>query len=297
VKKLIVLLSITLLSQNFCLAQEFFTSISVAKRLALVQDKMLFVVWEESLDYPYPLLYNDSKGNLIIIDLSQDKSLDAVIWEHFVPVLLSESEYDRLIAASKGRKASYVLKLNDDSIKIMDANENILNTKANYDIEQNLSDLIKNYSLRTTFLKQDLMNYSQQVNFTTSYNLGDKYIDFALFVEENAREEVIELSNLYLEESKKHLPTSDLQKKDAYLQRIDLLNVKQDLVLDRARRALRFLKKMNKVDIAEVNNPLFSFLNYTTFMLLNDEDEAAFWQSELSEVDLKKAQLILNINK
>ena len=69
-KKLIVLLTITLLSQNICLSQEFFTSISIAKRLALVQDKMLFVVWEESLDFPYPLLYNDSKGNLIIIDLS-----------------------------------------------------------------------------------------------------------------------------------------------------------------------------------------------------------------------------------
>lgn len=296
-KKLFVLVSIALLSQSFCIAQEFFTSISVAKRLALVQDKMLFVVWEESLEYPYPLLYNDSKGNLIIIDLSQDKSFDAIIWEHFVPVLLSETEYDRLLKASKGRKASYIVKLNDDSIKIMDANENILNTKLNYDIEQNLSELIKTYSLRTTFLKQDLINYSQQANFTTSYNLGDKYIDFALFVEENAREEVIELSNLYLEESKKHLPTSDLQEKDAYLQRVDLLNIKQDLVLDRARRALRFLKQLDKADIAEVNKPLFNFLNYTTFMLLNNEDDAASWQSELSEVDLKKAQLILNINK
>ena len=118
-----------------------------------------------------------------------------------------------------------------------------------------------------------------------------------MFVEENAREEVIELSNLYLEESKKHLPTSDLQEKDAYLQRVDLLNIKQDLVLDRARRALRFLKKLDKADIAEFNKPLFNFLNYTTFMLLNNEDDAASWQSELSEVDLKKAQLILNINK
>lgn len=296
-KKLIILLTITLLSQNISLSQEFFTSISIAKRLALVQDKMLFVVWEESLDFPYSLLYNDSKGNLIIIDLSQDKSFDAIIWEHFVPVLLSETEYDRLLKASKGRKASYIAKLNDDSIKIMDANENILNTKLNYDIEQNLSELIKTYSLRTRFLKQDLINYSQQANFTTSYNLGDKYIDFALFVEENAREEVIELSNLYIEESKKHLPTSDLQEKDAYLQRVDLLNIKQDLVLDRARRALRFLKKLDKADIAEVNKPLFNFLNYTTFMLLNNEDDAASWQSELSEVDLKKAQLILNINK
>ncbi|MEZ4797489.1 MAG: hypothetical protein R2785_10015 [Flavobacteriaceae bacterium] len=278
------------------MSQEFFTSISIAKRLALVQDKMLFVVWEESLDYPYPLLYNDSKGNLIIIDLSQDKSLDAVIWEHFIPVILSEAEYDRLIKAAEGRTSSYITRLNDDSIKIMDANENILNTKINYDIEQNLSDLIKNYSLKTTFLKQDLINYSQQVNFTTSYNLGDKYIDFALFVEESAREEVVALANVYLDEAKTLLPTSDLQEKDAYLQRIEFLNIKQDLVLDKGRRSLRFLKRIDKADVAEINKPLFNFLNYTTFMLLKDDKDAALWQSELTEADLKKSQLILNIN-
>lgn len=295
-KKLIILLTITFLSQNICLSQEFFTSISIAKRLALVQDKMMFVVWEESLDFAYPLLYNDSKGNLIIIDLSEDKSLDPIIWEHFIPVILSEAEYDRLIKAAKGRTSSYITRLNDDSIKIMDANENILNTKINYDIEQNLSDLIKNYSLKTTFLKQDLINYSQQVNFTTSYNLGDKYIDFALFVEESAREEVVALANVYLDEAKTLLPTSDLQEKDAYLQRIEFLNIKQDLVLDKARRSLRFLKRIDKADVAEINKPLFSFLNYTTFMLLKDEDDAASWQSELTEADLKKAQLILNIN-
>lgn len=296
-RKLFILVSIAFLSQSFCLAQEFFTSISVAKRLALVQDKMLFVVWEESLDYPYPLLYNDSKGNLVIIDLSQDKSFDAIIWEHFVPVLLSETEYDRLLMASKGRKASYIAKLNDDSIKIMDANENILNTKANYDIEQNLSDLIKNYSLRTTFLKQDLMNYSQHVNFTTSFNLASKYIDFALFVEEDTREEIIGLSNIYFVEAIKRLETSDIEDKWAYMQRFDLLIFKGYLVLNNPKKVRRLLKKMDKADIAEVNKPLFNFLNYTTFMLLNNEVDAALWQSELSEVDLKKAQLILNINK
>jgi hypothetical protein len=295
-KKLIVLLSIALLSQNFCLAQEFFTSISVARRLALIQDKMLFVVWEESLNSPYPLLYNDDKGNLIIIDLSQDKSLDAVIWEHFVPVLLSETEYDRLIKASEGRKASYIAKLNDDSIKIMDVNEHILNTKITPSIGQNLSELINTYALRTTFLKQDLINYSQQENFTTSFNLGSKYIDFAIFVEKTTRSEIINLASIYLEKAQKHLETSNLDDKEAYSQRVDLMYIKEDLVLHKARRASRLLKRMDKTTIADINEPLFSFLNYTTLMLLKDQEKAALWQSDLSEVDLKKAQLIFNIN-
>ncbi|MEZ4781184.1 MAG: hypothetical protein R2816_06305 [Flavobacteriaceae bacterium] len=296
-KKLFILLTITLLSQNICLSQEFFTSISIAKRLALVQDKMLFVVWEESLDFPYPLLYNDSKGNLVIIDLSKDKSLDGIIWEHFIPVLLPEAEYDKFIKKAEGRPNKYIAKLNDDSIKIMDANANILNTKATYDIEQNLSDLIKNYSLRTTFLKQDLINYSQQNNFTTSFNLGDKYIDFSLFVEEETREEIIELANLYLEESKKHLTTNNLPEKEAYSQRMDLLSLKQDLILNNPRKVRRLLRKIDETDIAEVNKGLYSFLNYTTFILLNDEENSATWKPNVSEADLKKAELILNINK
>ena len=295
-KKLVLLLVISLCSLNVSQSQEWFKSIDIAKRMALVQDKMLFVVWEESLDYPYALLYTTSNGDLLITDLSKDTSLDAVIWEHFIPVLLSEAEYDRLAKKEEGNEDKYIAKLNDDSIKIMDVNENILNLKTSSDYEQSLSSIIKNYSLKTTFLKQDLINFSQQENFTTAYNLGSKYIDFALFVEKDTREEIIDLANLYLEESKKHLVTSNLEEKVAYSQRIDLLAIKEDLVLDNARRANRFLKRIVEADIAEVNKGLYNFLIYTTFTLLKDEENAALWQSKLSEVDLKKTELILNIN-
>ena len=295
-KKTVLLFLMILTSASFCNAQEWFKSIDVAKRLSLIQDKMLFVVWEESLDYPYELLYTANNGDLIITDLSKDTSLDAVIWEHFIPVLLSESEYDQLLSKAEGRGARYLAKLNDDSIKIMDANENILNVKTSMEYGQNLSVIINNYSLKTTFLKQDLINYSQQINFTTSFNLGSKYIDFALFVEEEAREEIIELANIYFEESKKQLPKSDLDSKSDYSQRIDLLIIKEDLVLNNPRKVRRLLKKIDEEDIAQVNKELYDFLNYTTFKLLKDEDNAALFRPKISELFLKKAELILNIN-
>ena len=296
-KKLVLFISFAICSANLCNAQEWFTNLDMAKRLAKIQDKMLFVVWEESLDFSYPLLYSDGNGNSMIIDLSDDTSFDAIIWEHFIPVLLPETEFERLSKNAEGRASKYIAKLNDDSIKIMDANGNILNTKASSEYEQNLSELIKDYSLKTTFLKQDLINFAQQENFTTTFNLGNKYIDFALFVGEDTREEIIDLANIYLEDSKKYLTTSALEDKEAYSQRIDLLFIKEDLVLDNARKALRVLKRIEEADIAEVNKSLYGFLNYTTFMLLKDEDNAALWQAQLSEVDLKKAELILNINK
>jgi len=294
-KKIVLFVSIALISINFCTAQEWFANFDFAKKLALVQDKMLFVVWEESLDFPYPITYTSNNGDLVFIDLSKNDNIDEVIWEHFIPVLLSESNYDELAAKSKDRGARYIAKLNDDSIKIMDVNRNILNLKPSA-IEQNLSLLINNYSLKTTFLKQDLINYSNKENFRTSFNLGSKYIDFALFVEKDTRNEVIELANIYFEESKKHLAASDSDTKEVYTQRLALLSIKEDLVLDKPRRALRLLKKMEVSAIAERNYSLYSFLNYTTFKLLKDEKNLNLWQSKISEADLKKAELIFNIN-
>jgi len=295
-KKLFLFFSIVLMSISFSAAQEWFTNFDIAKRLALIQDKMLFVVWEESLFYRYPIIYYTDKGDIIVVDLSKDDSFDSIIWEHFIPVLLPESEYDKLIVSAKGREAKYLTKLNDDSIKIMDANMNILNVNAPSYYEQNLSALIKTYSLRTTFLKQDLVNYSERKNLTTSFNLGSKYIDFALFVEKEARAEIIELANIYFDEARNYLIKDSLENKVAYSQRIDLLEIKEILILNNARKSKRLLKKMKEKGIDKKNNSLFNFLNYTTFMILKDEKNAALFKDKVSNVNIKKAELILNIN-
>ena len=295
-KKLFLLYTFLLISANLCRAQEWFTNLDVAKRLAHVQDKMLFVIWEESLDYAYPLTYVSNSGNLVFMDLSKDEDIDKVIWEHFIPVLLQESEYDKLIKEAEGRGLKYITKLNDDSIKIMDANKNILNVKSYFEYEQNLSEIIKKYSLKTTFIKQDLINYSKYRNFTTTFNLGSKYIDFALFVEKETRAEIIDLANIYFDKAKNHIVTDSIENRMAYSQRIDLLMIKEDLVLDKARRALRFLKRIDKSEIAEVNLVLYNFLNYTAFKLLKDEKNVALIEDQISTVNLKKAELIFNIN-
>ena len=296
-KRTILLFIFVIISFNFCESQEWFTSLEVAKKLALIQDKMLFVVWEESLDYSYPLLYNTEKGDVIIVDISENTSLDAIIWEYFIPVLLPESNYVELsnqIKETRGIK--YYNKLIDDSIKIMDANKNILNLKVSEEYEQNLSAIIKNYSLRTNFLKQDLINYSKNESVTTSYSLASKYLDFAILSEKDIRFEIIQLANIYFDEAKKHLPKSDLNNKMAFLQNCDLLVIKEYLILNKPRKAIRYLKKISKTEIYNRNQSLFSFLNYIAYKLLKDKENAALWKSKISLVDLKKAKLILNLD-
>jgi hypothetical protein len=295
-KNIILSTFILLLPLKSLESQEWFTNFDIAKRLALVQDKMLFVVWEESLFQRYPLTYNTAEGDMIITDLSQDNSFDELIWEYFVPVLLPESAYEKIRQTSEGRSAEYLAKLNDDSIKIMDVNMNIFNSTDPFNFEQNLSKIIKTYSLRTTLIKQDLTNYLKHKNFTTAFNLASKYLDLAMFVETDAREEIVVLANIYFNESIAFLDKTKTDNREAYLQRIKLLSIKESLLLNAGKKAKRQLKKLVISNINKINIQLYDFLKYTTFMCLGDNDSAALHLSKLSNVNIKKANLIIKMN-
>ncbi len=297
-KKKVYLLLIVITSFNFCLGQEWFTSLDVAKKLALVQDKMLFVMWENAVSYSYPILIESEKGEPIFTDLFEDERINNIIWNYFIPVQIYESKYAELSQEVKEtRGTKYFNKFIDDSIKIMDVNGNILNINTSPDESiENLTLLIKRYALNTSYLKQELTNYSKDKNLTTSFSLATKYLDFAVFVEKDARLEIIQLANIYFEESKSYLANSGLKNKTGFLQNCDLQIIKEYLILNKSRKALRHLKKLDIADIDNLNLSLFSSLYYTGFKLLKNEEKAALWKSKISLVDLNKANLIINYN-
>ena len=139
-KKTILLFLFVITSFNFCFAQEWFTSLEAAKRFALVHDKMLFVMWEDSFNYPYSVSVENDKGYSTIIDITYDVSLDSLIWSYFIPVKINESKFAELSnQILKTRGARYFNKLEDDSIKIMDVNGNILNLNSSGIDYQNIS--------------------------------------------------------------------------------------------------------------------------------------------------------------
>ena len=298
-KNPILLLVISLMMTTIGHSQEWFTSLEIAKKLAKAQDKMLFVMWEDAIGDYYPVTINDKNGYDIIVNLSDSEQLASKIWDYFIPVLMLDSDYEEIsknIKETRGIK--YFNKLVDDSIKIMDINGNILNinTSIEYNYE-NISEYINLYALNTSFIKKELGNYFNDKNSTSAFLLASKYQDFAILVNHGVRPELLLLANIYFNESKKQLEVSDFKNKLAFLQKIELLKIKEFLILKKPKKARRFLKRMEEEPIDKINQSLYSFLNYTTFTLLKVEEKAELWKSKISLVDLRKAQLIININR
>lgn len=297
-KNRIVVAFLILFTANFCHSQEWMTSLDIAQKLASIQNKMVLMVWEESTNYPYPVLVNDDKGRTIFIEnLFEDENVSPLIWKHFIPVIIGEDQYSDLYYEIKGkRNQTYMDKFNDDSIKILDINGNILNANDFSEDYENISKIIERYALNTEFITPELVGYKKEKTFYSAYYLASKYLDFALFADSKTRPSIINLSNIYLNEAKAFAEKNSDEDKTVLKQRADLLKIQESLILKRPKKVLRQLKKMKADTIENSNKTFVAFLYYTAYMSADDTENAELWKSKVSLVNLKKAELIINLN-
>ncbi len=296
-KRGVLFLMLTLSMSNYCLSQEWLTSLDAAKRIALVQDKFLFMMWEDATSIPYPVIMTDTNGTQVLFDdLFKNEEINEIIWKYFVPVKVNENLYGELYDAVKdSRSKSYMFQFEDDNIKIMDANLNIVNTSFSPEAYFNLSEFITNYGLNTSFLNSELRNYSEHKDFGTSYRLASKYMDYAILVNKNVRKDIVNLAVVYLDEAKKHLLTKELEGKKDFEDKINLLNYSQYLLDNKPRKVLRLLKKFDASEIDETTESLLAFVYYTAYQLRKDEKNSELWKSKVSLVNLRKAELITQL--
>lgn len=298
-KKVFILIICLLFSKQTILAQDdWMNSLYAAKRLALAQDKMLLMIWEEAIYFKLPVFITDGEDNDVVIDnLFDSPEINALLWDNFVLVKVSETEYPTWYEAlRKSRSLGYLNKLGDNSIKVMDANGNILNAGYDDDYVLDLIKLLNKYALNTSYLKQELINYRNDKNFYTSFYLASKYIDYAFYVNKEVRPEIVDLSNIYLNEAKNFLEVEELDNKSDLLQRIELLEIEQFLVVNQPKKVLRKLKRIEESQIQGANNQLYAFLYFVAYRLLLDEEKASAWRPKISLVDLEKAKYIMNNN-
>ena len=296
-KKICLFILFTLFAKSVSLAQDaWMTGFEAAKRLALAQDKMLLVVWDQSTFYPLPVLVKDNQGGQVILNnLFESDAVIDLLWEHFVLVKLDESSFLELYNGIKDKRSfSYLDKFSDDSLKIMDANGNILITTDPSGYVLDVFELIQKYALNTSFIKQELINYRNDQNFYTAFYLGSKYIDYAFYANDYIKKELLGLSNIYLEEAKARLESERLDNKEALTQRFELLEIEQELAVGKANKVLRKLKRIDASQLQGANNQLYAFLYYVSYMLENEQENASSWESKVTPVDLEKAKVIIN---
>lgn len=296
-KKKITILLILFCSFNLSFSQQWMNSLEMAKRLALSNDKMVLMVWEESVLVPYPAIVKNKKGQkLFIKNMFDDESVSEVFWNYFVPVIVSDHLYAEMYEEIKGKRSKvYIDKFNDDGFKVLDANGTIINTDPITDEYLDLTEFITNFGLNTKYLEQELRNYRKEKNFYSAFYLADRYIEYSTRVNKKVTSEFINLSNVYLNEAKDFLKTSEIENELTLMQRCELLELKQLLVKARPKKVLRELERMEKdTGIEKTNESLKAFLYYTAYFLINDEENADQWKSEVSLVDLKKVQAIVD---
>jgi len=297
-KRKIIKTIFLLLVVNLSYSQSWMTSLDIAQKLATVQNKMVLMVWEETTKYPYHVLVNDDKGRTLVIEnLFEDENISPLIWKNFVPVIVSEDQYADLYMEIKNkRKQNYIDKFNDDSIKIMDINGNILNVSNSSQGFQNITNLIETYALNTQFLALELTGYKKEKNFYSAYYLASKYIDFTLYADEKLRPELINLADIYLGEAVASLEEDIEEDKLTLKQRVELLKIQEYLVLKRPKKVLRQLNRIDAINIDNTNKTFVAFLYYTAYSILKNESKTKIWKAKVSLVNLKKAQMIINLN-
>lgn len=277
--------------------REWMSPLKFAQIKARSENKLILMAWKRSLEIPFSAIVKDENGKDIYIkNLFESPLINEFLWKSFILVEVDDDFYGELMEEIKGKRSqSYVDTFEDDSLKIMDANGNIIGTSGAFTEVLNLSKFVIKYNLNTSFLKQELINYDNNKEFYSAFYLASKYVDYSILVNDNVRDEILRLSDVYFAEAEQFLAEDkNLDNKKALYQRIKLIRLKQDLIKNKSGKVIR---QINKIDLLEVNEPLKVFLLYTAYRLKNDVENFSVLEKKLSLFNRKLSQSIVDLNR
>ena len=277
--------------------REWMSPLKFAQIKARSENKLILMAWKRSLEIPFSAIVKDENGKDIYIkNLFESPLINEFLRKSFILVEVDDDFYGELMEEIKGKRSqSYVDTFEDDSLKIMDANGNIIGTSGAFTEVLNLSKFVIKYNLNTSFLKQELINYDTNKEFYSAFYLASKYVDYSILVNNNVRDEILRLSDVYFAEAEQFLAEDkNLDNKKALYQRIKLIRLKQDLIKNKSGKVIR---QINKIDLLEVNEPLKVFLLYTAYRLKNDVENFSVLEKKLSLLNRKLSQSIVDLNR
>ncbi len=246
-----------------------------AKKLALATNKLILVDFWATWCGPCKKMDRESWS----------KDDVKLLMSGYVPVKIDIDSNRELASRYNIRSIPYVF--------VLDGNGKVVHQTMSYKSKSELVDLLKTYALSTEFLSNELISYYKKQSFVSAYRIASKYHDYSLYLDEDLRKDFLKASDDYFEEALDYLDEEDFKKKAAFRQKIELYDIQKELLLNNARRAMKLLKKIDKVDVDKMNNRFFAFLNYATYKLMNNKDQTKLWEGEVTEADKQKVKLLM----
>ncbi|MGG5485487.1 thioredoxin family protein [Gaetbulibacter sp. NE] len=274
-KRLTLTLLIFFFTFNLMYSNNWMYSLDDAKKMAITTNRLVLVDFWASWCGPCKRMDSESWS----------KEEVQLLMDNYVSVKIDIDKYPDIAEKYDVRGIPYVF--------ILDGNGKVVYKNMSYKTKSQLMVLLKKYAINTSFLSKDLVNYYKQESFSSAFRLGYKYQDLALRLDKEIKSDFLNVSDDYFDESKKQLKESSLKNKDGFLQKIDLYEIQSLLILDKTKRALKELNKIEINDLDESNASLYNFLAYTIHKQLND-DEVAIWEEKMEESDKQKALLFLD---
>jgi len=274
-KRLTLTLLIFFFTFNLMYSNNWMYSLDDAKKMAITTNRLVLVDFWASWCGPCKRMDSESWS----------KEEVQLLMDNYVSVKIDIDKYPDIAEKYDVRGIPYVF--------ILDGNGKVVYKNMSYKTKSQLMVLLKKYAINTSFLSKDLVNYYKQESFSSAFRLGYKYQDLALRLDKEIKSDFLNVSDDYFDESKKQLKESSLKNKDGFLQKIDLYEIQSLLILNKTKRALKELNKIELNDLDESNASLYNFLAYTIHKQLND-DEVAIWEEKMQESDKQKALLFLD---